>query len=62
MIKFRMIQCFAMSSMLGMWIVRALTHPHFHPTLLISALIMLAVSEVSYLAGKNENKHKINNC
>jgi len=53
MITFRTIQALTGSTITAMWIVRSLTHPGFHPMLLVFAVVTCALSELSYRAGKN---------
>jgi hypothetical protein len=57
--KFRNIQFLSIATILGYWGVRFITHPHhLHLSMLLMAAITLAVSEVSYAAGKAESKKK----
>jgi len=51
---FRALQGFTVSTVLGMWVVRAVTHPHPHPMLLVTAVVLAALSEAGYRAGKAE--------
>ena len=54
--SFRLFQAFSVSSMLGMWLVKTLTHPHPRPhlTMLVMSAVVFIVSEASYRAGKAE--------
>lgn len=51
---FRAIQALSTSTLLLMWAVRSIAHPQkFHPMLLVMAVVVALVSEVSYRAGKS---------
>ena len=49
---FRTIQGLTLAALLGTWAVRSLSHPGFHPMLLVFAFVALGISEVSFRAGK----------
>jgi hypothetical protein len=50
--QFRAVQGLTIATILGWWAVRALTHPGFHPMMLVMAALALGISELSYRAGK----------
>jgi hypothetical protein len=53
-IGFRVLQGMTVSTVLGMWVVRALSHPHAHPMMLVMAAVLAALSEAGYRAGRAE--------
>ncbi len=54
MLSFRLLQALSVSSVFGMWLVKTLTHPKLHLTMLVMAVVVFVVSEAGYRAGKHE--------
>lgn len=48
---FRLIQALSIATPLGMWVVKTLTHPKFHPMMLVMAVLVAVASEAGYRAG-----------
>ena len=51
--NFRLLQILSVMSSLLFWVIKMISSPrHLHMTMLISTVIILLVSEISYRAGK----------
>ena len=56
--KFRVVQSLSVAVPFFQWVVKTVSHPKLHPTMLLMAMFIGVVSEVSYRLGRQSIAEK----